>query len=155
MTDRRMTLKQEDVAAPQPQSVVYFVEIGQHIKIGFTTNLKQRLKSFLTSSPDVTLLLAIPGTRDLEQTLHQMLVDCRIEREIFRREYRVLDFIRNFEYGGLERGMQFLESTSHASIARHKAEEHTKRVAVARQSRAEKDAYFASLVAKRKQRIGW
>lgn len=137
------------------QPVVYFVEIGQHIKIGFTSNLKQRLRTFLTSSPDVSLLLAIPGDRSLEQLLHQKLVDCRIEREIFRREHRVLGFISHFEYGGIDRGLQFLDATSPVSRAKQKAKDHETRVVIARKVRAEKDAYFASLVAERKQRLGW
>jgi hypothetical protein len=152
-TPARVT--QADVAREQPQSVVYFVEIGKHIKIGFTTNLKQRLKSFRTSSPDVDLLLAIPGNRDLERTLHEKLSDCRIERELFRQEYRVTEFITNFNYGGLERGLRFLEVTDPTTRARRKAEDHSRRVAAARQSRAEKDAYFASIVADRKNRLGW
>jgi hypothetical protein len=146
---------QADVARAQSQSVVYFVEIGKHIKIGFTTNLKQRLKSFLTSSPDVRLLLAIPGDRSLERTLHDKLAECRVARELFGQEYRVLEFIAHFEYGGIERGLRFLEATSPAARAQRKAEEHAKRVGVARQSRAERDAYFASLVEERKNQLGW
>jgi hypothetical protein len=145
---------QADVASLQPSSVVYFAEIGKHIKIGFTTNLKQRLKSFLTSSPYVDLLLAIPGDRSLERTLHDLLADSRIERELFHR-HRVLDFIDHYNYGGIERGLSYLRATTPAACARAKTEDRAKRVAAARQSRAEKDAYFASLVSERKNRLGW
>jgi hypothetical protein len=137
------------------RAVVYFVEIGKHIKIGFTTNLKQRLKAFLTSSADVELLVAIPGDRTLERAIHDKLTECRITRELFRREWRVLNFISRFEQYGLEQALQFLDETDPAARARRKAEDHTRRVAATRQSRAEKDAYFASLVAERKNRLGW
>lgn len=137
------------------ESVVYIVEIGKHIKIGFSTNLEKRLKAFLTSSPDVELLLAIPGDRALERTLHDKLAECRMARELFHRDSRILEFIHHFKYGGIERGLDYLDMTTPASRARQKAEDTARRVAVARQSRAEKDAYFASLVADRKTRLGW
>jgi len=137
------------------QSLVYFVEIGAYIKIGFTTNLRSRLKSFLTSSPRVKLLLAIPGDRSLEKDLHRRLSDCRIDRELFSRDYRVTEFVSNFEYGGLGRALQFLDRTDPAKHAKRREEERERRVAAARQSKAEKDAYFASLVAERKRTLGW
>lgn len=152
---RAVTFTQEDVAEEQPMSLVYFVEIGKHIKIGFTTNLNQRLKAFLTSSPDVDLLLAIPGDRALERKLHEKLEECRLAREMFRRDHRILQFIHHFEYGGIERAMQYLDMSTPAARAQQKVDDRTERVAVARQSRAEKDAYFALLVAERKNRLGW
>lgn len=137
------------------EPVVYFVEIGKHIKIGFTTNLKQRLKTFLTSSPDIALLLAIPGDRALERKIHDKLSDSHLTRELFRREQPVLQFIHVFEHGGLQLAFQYLEDTSPAARARRRVEDRAERNAFARRSRAEKDAYFASLVADRKNRLGW
>lgn len=139
----------------QVRPMVYFVQIGKHIKIGFTTNIERRIKEFLTSSLDAELLLVIPGSRDLERLLHLKLSDCRVQRELFRRDHRILSFIRHFEYGGLERGLEYLDSSSPVAVAQRKAEDHVKRVATVRKSRAEKDAYFASLVAERKNRLGW
>jgi hypothetical protein len=141
-------------AAGMQQSVVYFVKIGKHIKIGFTTKLKQRLKTFETSSVDVELLLAIPGDRPLERTLHEKLADSRATRELFHRDGSISTFISIYGYAGLTAALQYLDDTTPAALARRRTEEREKRVAVARQSRAEKDAYFASLVADRKKRMG-
>lgn len=152
---RAPSFTQADVAQAEPQSMVYFVQIGKHIKIGFTTNLEGRLKAFQTSSADVDLLLSLPGDRALERSLHDKLSECRIARELFRREYRVLAFMSKYKRDGLAAALQFLDETDSAAIARRKAEDRVRRVAVARQTKAEKDAYFASLVAERKNRIGW
>jgi hypothetical protein len=152
-TPARVT--QADVARTPPQSVVYFVRIGNFIKIGFTTNLKQRLAAFLTSAPSAELLLSIPGDRSLEQMLQTHLADCRVDRELFRPEYRVIEFIANYKYGGMERGLRFLDATDPTKNDRRREEDRERRVAVARQSKAERNAYFASLVAERKRRLGW
>jgi hypothetical protein len=45
--------------------------------------------------------------------------------------------------------------TDPAASARQKAENHARRVAAARQTTAETDAYFASVQADHKARIGW
>lgn len=142
-------------AARMQQPVVYFVKIGKHIKIGFTTKLKQRLKTFETSSVDVELLLAIPGSRALEKSLHEKLADSQATRELFHRDGSISTFISIYGYAGLAAALQYLDDTTPAALARRRAEEREKRVAVARQSRAEKDAYFASLVVDRKNRLGW
>ena len=143
---------QADVAPP---SLVYFVRIGKHIKIGYTTNLAKRLKAFENSAYDIEVLAAIPGDRALERSLHVWLSEYRIQRELFRREWRVTGFIDSFNLFGFERAMQYLKETSPHALARRKEEDHVNRVIEARKTKAEKDAYFASLVADRKRRIGW
>jgi len=74
---------------PTAEAVVYFVRIGKHIKIGFTTNLTKRLKSFrsATAEPIVALMTA-PGGHDLEQKLHLLFAENRINKnnEFFRYE---------------------------------------------------------------------
>lgn len=142
------------VDAAQGQPVVYFVRIGDHIKIGFSTNLDARLKSFATASADIELLLIIPGDRALERSLHDLLDEARIAREIFRQHRRIANFIDNVEYGGLDRGLQWLEETTPTKRREQKIAYHKDRMRVARQSKAEQDAYYASLVAQRKLEIG-
>lgn len=137
------------------EPVVYFVRIGKWIKIGTTTDLKSRLSSFRNSSVDVEVLLTVPGGRDLEQKLHDLLDEARNQRELFHPHYRIYGFIDNYRFGGMERAMQYLDATTPS--ARKKAIETARgaRHAEARRNKAEKDAYFASLVAERKQRLGW
>jgi hypothetical protein len=49
------------------------VRIGKFIKIGVTTNLTERLKTFqCVTVQDVEVLLTIPGDRDLEGRLHTL-----------------------------------------------------------------------------------
>lgn len=137
------------------QSVVYFVRIGKHIKIGVTNNLARRLKEFATTAFDLKVLVAIPGDRSLERRLHDLMQDSRLERELFRDDWRVIRFIEMYRYAGLEKAIQHLEESTPCALARRKEEARVERVVEARKSKAEKDAYFASLVADRKRRIGW
>lgn len=145
-------ITQADVAR---ESVVYFVRIGRHVKIGMSRNIAGRLKAFQTSAADVELLLTVPGGRELEQKFHELLSDVRIAREIFQPDSRIHGFIDHFSYGGLERGLRYLEEMTPHYLKKAKEEARKERVRVARQSRAEKDAYFASLVEARKAKLGW
>lgn len=148
-TPARVT--QADVA----RAVVYFARIGKHVKIGFSTNLPARIKAFQTSAVDVELLLAIPGNRALEKGIHRLLDEIKIDREIFHDDWRIHQFIHNFEADGLERALSFLETSTPEARRRKRQEDRERRTIAARQTRAEKDAYFASLVEDRKRRLGW
>jgi hypothetical protein len=62
-----MTYQEVTSKIPNSGPLVYFIKISRGvIKIGFTTNLKQRLNAFKTSSliDDSDVLLAIPDNRD-------------------------------------------------------------------------------------------
>lgn len=74
-------------------SLVYFIEREGLIKIGFSTNLKKRLKDISkgSSMPDgmtigpVTLLATEPGDRNLESRLHRRFDRSRVDNtEWFR-----------------------------------------------------------------------
>lgn len=47
---------------------VYYLQVGEHVKIGFTADLKQRMKAY---PPTSKLLAAHPGTRHLEGEMHR------------------------------------------------------------------------------------
>jgi hypothetical protein len=77
------------------ESQVYFVRIGQHIKIGTTTNMNARLQQLRGSSAEeITVLLTIPGDRKLERALHDLLQEDRIRLEFFRDSWFIGEFIR-------------------------------------------------------------
>lgn len=95
--------------------VVYFVSIGDHVKIGFSTNLKSRMKTFRTSSADIQILLAVPGDRQLERQMHILLDEQRIERELFRLEGRVGDFLDWYLQEGFDRALDRLKATAPAA----------------------------------------
>lgn len=48
--------------------VVYFLRVGGHIKIGWTSDLNKRMRGY---HPDSTLLATKPGTRKDERSLHR------------------------------------------------------------------------------------
>lgn len=63
---------------------VYFVARGDHIKIGFTGNLAQRLRDLENSGgPGLDFLGSMPGTRQDEQWLHRRFASSRVVGEWF------------------------------------------------------------------------
>ena len=59
-------------------AVVYYVQIGDYIKIGYTTRLRSRLRDLRI---DAQSLLAIePGSPDLERERHKQFTKDRISR---------------------------------------------------------------------------
>jgi hypothetical protein len=79
---------------PKPESIVYFVRIGRFIKIGVTTNLKLRMKSFRTSTAEnIVVLLTVPGDRHLERGLHNLFVDDCAKNELFYDDWLLPAFI--------------------------------------------------------------
>lgn len=86
------TMAAETAASPQP--VVYFVQVGERIKIGTTTGLRGRLESFRTMAGDEPkVLLVVPGSYTEERQAHALFADERIRGEWFRPSERLLQFI--------------------------------------------------------------
>ncbi len=147
--------KQEG-AAEVVASVVYFVRIGKHVKIGFTTNLDQRLKSFATSTPGpIDVLASFAGGRQEEARLHSSLAELRMRGEFFHFDHRISGFIDRIEAGSIDDAWQWLDDTHPMARQRRKVEERSQREAVRRASRTELNAHFATLVAERKRTLGW
>jgi hypothetical protein len=74
--------------------VVYFLEAGDFIKIGFTTSLENRIKALETSSPHEFVVLAtMPGTIEDETEIHHRFWSSRQRREWFRKTPELLAFI--------------------------------------------------------------
>lgn len=57
---------------PERVHVVYYVRIGQLVKIGTTGQLDVRLRAY---PPDAAVLAVEPGTRELEQQRHRQFRD--------------------------------------------------------------------------------
>lgn len=73
---------------------VYFLEMTDFIKIGFSTQLEFRLEAFETSMPyEVKLLHSIAGSRNTERFLHKKFCDLRGRGEWFKRDDRILEYI--------------------------------------------------------------
>lgn len=150
-----MTLDEAIALFPKGTSAVYFVGIGKHMKIGFTTHLAARMKSFLTSAVEVEFFLALPGNRELERRLHETFAWLRVRRELFNHDYRMMGFIEHAAYEGIERGLRYLEEMLPDRIAARQAAYRIERRRIAQQTRAEENAYYAGLVAERKRQLGW
>ncbi len=156
-----------DLAQITGESVVYFMQVGKFVKIGFSTNLKARVRTFATSAMDVTILLAMPGTRDDEARLHSLFAHNRIRNEIFHYDGRMDLFISSIIDGRTVEAWTYLEETTLAMRRAKRAEEERRELAARDQrikdgraarhqrTKAEEDAYYASLVAERKRTLGW
>lgn len=53
---------------------IYYLQVGDHIKIGFTVDVKRRLKAY---PPGSRLLALHPGTKQLEHDTHTIFVGSR------------------------------------------------------------------------------
>lgn len=82
-------------AAYADQSLVYYVRIGENVKIGYSTNLKQRI-SQLRLQP-TALLATEPGGRELEKERHRQFSAERIvsNREDFMLTNRLREHIES------------------------------------------------------------
>lgn len=73
--------------------VVYFIELGEQVKIGTTTDLRLRIAS-LQLPPAARTILTLDGSYDLEARLHRQFADERLGRsEWFTLSPRILDFV--------------------------------------------------------------
>lgn len=81
--------------------LVYFVLRSDEVKIGFTTNLEKRINAFKTAtSEDLTVVLVIEGTPDLESYFHEKFQSAWIKREWFKYTEEIRCFVarRNRRY---------------------------------------------------------
>lgn len=64
------------------ESVVYFVQAGEFIKIGTTTNLRARIAALQNGSPfPITLLHTLPGACEKERAIQKHFYEFRIRGE--------------------------------------------------------------------------
>lgn len=75
-------------APAHDEPTVYIARRLGAIKIGYTTNVQRRMAELGT-----TLLVAIPGSRDLEAALHRRFRQHRIAYEWFGPTPELLDFV--------------------------------------------------------------
>ncbi|MEX1059424.1 MAG: GIY-YIG nuclease family protein [Methyloceanibacter sp.] len=77
---------------------IYFISTDdEFIKIGFTTNLRERIRSLRTASPKrLRVHVAIPGTRDDERELHRRFAVHHVRGEWFKFSDAIADFIASY-----------------------------------------------------------
>lgn len=72
-------------------AVIYLVKLDSHLKLGFTRNLDQRLKSFRSANVRVELITSIEGTLRMERRLHSILGSKVRELYDFEDEQRIIE----------------------------------------------------------------
>lgn len=81
-----------DIPNVAHEPIVYFLRVGDRVKIGYTTNLRTRITALALRPDNVVLLLV--GGRDLEQDLHMRFGNARLgETEWFRLTSEVANYI--------------------------------------------------------------
>lgn len=73
--------------------LVYFMRFGDRVKIGFTTNLKNRSQAI----PHDEVMATMPGTMRDEKALHARFAKHRIHHEWFDLAPEVADFIASIK----------------------------------------------------------
>jgi hypothetical protein len=84
------------VHIPQPRAkgTVYFVQYWDAVKIGWTSNLPQRLLHLQAGLPEkLTLAFSMPGDILLERSLHTRFSSDRLHGEWFRFSRAILEWI--------------------------------------------------------------
>ena len=80
---------------------VYFIQIGEFIKIGWTGSIAKRRGQIQSSIPyDVTLLHTILGDYELEEILHAQFQHLHHRGEWFRADTELIDYINSLKAGG-------------------------------------------------------
>lgn len=83
----RLAPKRERASKP---GLVYFVQFGDRIKIGYTTNLDRRMEAV----PNDKILALVAGSMADERKYHAKFDDIRITGEWFANDPRLTDFIK-------------------------------------------------------------
>jgi len=71
----------ETIASEWPiHTFIYFVGVGDYVKIGFTKNIRRRLDTFATANPEaLKLYYCMKGHREFESYLHGIFSEYRVE----------------------------------------------------------------------------
>lgn len=77
--------------------MLYLVRIdNSHLKIGYSTNVASRIKSFQTSSLQVELLAIREGDINHERELHEICKSYKLKNELFKNNQFVIDTFKNY-----------------------------------------------------------
>jgi hypothetical protein len=104
----------------QNPSVIYFIKIGKAIKIGFTTNLQKRIKSFRTHTAEPIKILAVftgptkVGPRWAETYLHNLFRDLWITHEFFHDDWLIREFLDLAERHSLRFALKWINDWQEA-----------------------------------------
>lgn len=73
---------------------VYFIKMGNAVKIGFTTSIGRRLSAIQTSCPEpAEVIKVVPGSQATEQFFHDHFAKYRLRGEWFSLEGNLVAFL--------------------------------------------------------------
>ena len=79
--------------------MLYLVRIdNSHLKIGYSTNVASRIKSFQTSSLQVELLAIREGDVKNERELHEICKSYKLKNELFKNHQFVINTFNNYVF---------------------------------------------------------
>lgn len=77
--------------------MLYLMQSGKYLKIGFTENLTQRMYSYTTQNPDFQLLDVCEGNQEDEKFLHNSLKEYQHRGEWFHYSDRIIQKFIKFK----------------------------------------------------------
>lgn len=123
---------------------VYFIRIGKCIKIGVSTNLKKRLKTFEGSSAEnITLIACFDGSFRHEKLLHDIFKEYRVRNEFFRIDWFIMEFLEKAQQISIQYAIKWARDYQE-SVARERRKTPVQR-------KWEADRRWREIVAKRKR----
>lgn len=77
--------------------MIYLIESGNFYKIGFTENLKSRMKQYATHNPDYRLIDNFDGDKEDEKELHELCKEFNHSSEWFNKDKRILEIFQEYK----------------------------------------------------------
>lgn len=75
--------------------MLYLIKSNKFLKIGYTSNLNNRIKQYKTHNPDIKVLSIIDGTREDEKKLHELCKEWKYDSEWFYYSPKIIDLFLN------------------------------------------------------------
>ncbi len=81
-------------APPKPTGFVYFLRADNTVKIGFSTNVKDRLRTIKTGCPEnIRIVKVVAGTMRTERMYHERYAEYRLTGEWFDLRGRLAKYL--------------------------------------------------------------
>lgn len=93
--------------------MIYIIESGDYFKIGFATNVRNRMATYRTHNPNIQLIHSFEGSLDDEKKLHLALKEYHYKLEWFHKFDNWFTVISNV---GLDCGIDFNRTKEVKSI---------------------------------------
>ena len=114
--ERQAELNAQALRATRAEGEIYFLALDDKVKVGWTSNLEQRMKSY---PPHSRLIVTYPGSRADERDLHRTLATSRVAgREWYERTPHVMSTIREAQ---LRNDQQYAAEVAERKAAREAA----------------------------------